>query len=246
MRTTTNNITKMLLVAFVIIALGSCRKESATVATEADAVDAIETSLVSSSGGTAEDISMAAEYAMSGGYGKNGSVTGATSLICAVPYDTTVSYSHTGTITATYSHSWEVLLNCNGSVPISLAWTGTYSGSFDALRLSGSSSGSRNWALTGINSGSAAYTLNGSTTRTGSHTSKVRNQYTYDVTINTTLTNLTVNKTTYQIISGTGTVAATLNVSNGTSKTFNGTIVFNGNQTATLTINGNTYTITVY
>lgn len=232
----------MLAVALVFISLGSCQNDVNF--TEDDAADAIAHSIESTSGGTAEDIASAAEYAVNSGYGANGS--GSSFLICGVPYDTTVSYSQIGTIVANYTHSWIVLLNCNSGNPSSISWTGSYQGNFDDLRLSGSSSGTRNWTLTGIDNSSTIYTLNGSTTRTGSYASKVRNQYSYDLTINTTLTNLTVSQTNYQITSGTGTVTATLNASNGANKTFNGTIVFNGNKTATLTINGNTYTITVY
>lgn len=231
------NFIKAATILLTIIAISSCRKETTETATEDDAADAIETALATSSGGATQDISAAAQFAMSTGYNQ---------LQCGVAFDTTVTYSHTGTVTANYTHAWNVLLNCNGSTPSSLNWTGSYQGSFDALRLSGNSSGTRNYTFTGLDASSPEYTLSASSTRTGTHTSKVRNQYTYTVNINTTLTNLSVNKSTYKITGGSGTVTATLSASNGTSKTFNGNIIFNGNSTATLTINGNTYTITVY
>ncbi len=225
--------------------LSSCRKNDITTAeaTADDAADAITYALESSSGGAAEDISASAAYAMQNGYGKN---EAASSLQCGVPLDTTVSYTYNGAVAANYSHNWNVLLNCNGPVPSSISWTGNYAGNFSGPRMESSNTGTRNFTLTGVEPSAQVYTLNGATTRTGMHTSKVRNQYAYNVTITTNLTNVTVNKSTYRITGGSGTANATLQVSNGVSKAFAGTIVFNGNTTATLAINGNTYTIQLY
>ena len=109
-----------------------------------------------------------------------------------------------------------------------------------------SNAGSRNLVLTGLQPQSASYTLNGAFTRTGSHTSKVRNQNTFDTNVSINITSVTVDKSTMKITGGTGTADVTCEVSNGNSYSFTGSLVFNGNGTATLTINGTDYTITLY
>ena len=57
------------------------------------------------------------------------------------------------------------------------------------------------------------------------------------------LNNIAVSKTTYNIVSGTASVVFNGVSSTGNQYTYDGTITFNGNNTATLVINGNTYTI---
>lgn len=200
----------MLSVAFVIIPFGSFQKENTVNFTVDDAAAATVNSIESTSGGIAEDISTSTEYDRSSGYGGNGIVPGSTSLICGAPYDTPVSYALSETGVANFTHSWIVLLNCIGGNPSSISWTGNCQGNLDDLRLSGSSLGTRNWTLTGIDNGFTLYNLNCSTTCTGSRTSKVPSQYSYDVTNDTTPSNLTVNQTNYQTTSVTGTGTATL------------------------------------
>jgi hypothetical protein len=226
--------TTLILLA-IFFSMQSCRKEE-IVANEDDAADAIETALVKSSGGTSEDIAANAAFTSES----------VNDLNCTVQFDTSVTFVNSGIAVTSFSHAWSVLLNCNGANPESITWSGTYNGNFDAPRIKGNCTGSRNWTITGLDAVNTNYNLNGTTSRSGTHTSKVRNNYEFSNTINFSLTNLTVDKTTYRIIGGTATVQATLSVSNGSSKTFNGNIVFNGNGTATLTINGNTYTISIY
>jgi hypothetical protein len=52
-----------------------------------------------------------------------------------------------------------------------------------------------------------------------------------------------ISKSTYEIIAGEGTVTVTGENSGGNSFSFTGSIVFNGDGTATLTLNGTEYTI---
>lgn len=234
-----------LIILALVLVLAGCRKKETEEITEEDAADAISYAIESSYGGLASDVSNTAEYAMDEGYGKTEGAVGVT-LQCGVPYDTTINRVYNGTVSATYMHNWILTLGCNGNIPESLALTGTYSGTFISSRMESSNSGTRNWIMTGVLPSAAAYTVNGSFVRNGSHTSKVRNKNTFTVAINTQLTNITVDKATYRITGGTGACNAVCNVSNGDSYTFDGTIVFNSNNTATLTINGNSYIIQLY
>jgi hypothetical protein len=57
------------------------------------------------------------------------------------------------------------------------------------------------------------------------------------------LNKLTFNKATRKTASGNTTIAVSGNVSNQGTFSYNGTLVFNGDGTATLTLNSVTYTI---
>ena len=218
-----------------------CKKNDNTLSAD-DASDAVGYALSGSTDGLSSQVSAAATYSAGQGVYKT---SGTESLQCGVPFDTLVAYTYSsGTITADYSGQWHYLLTCTGAQ--SLAMSGTYSGNFDATRIQSTNTGQRQWTLTGIDgSQSTDYMLNGTLTRTGTHTSKVRNRYTYTCDMTVTVTNLTVSKTSYQITGGTGTVTMTGTVSNGNAYTYNGAIVFHGGGSATLTINGNTYDITL-
>lgn len=239
------NLSRFLLLLITVSLFSSCRKNDSTndITTD-DAADAISYALESSSGGTADELADVSEYALNQGYGKT---EGLNTLSCEVPFDSTISLSYnSANVTASYTHNWHMLLSCNGPVPASLAFEGTYQGNFNGLRMQSSNSGTRALTITGVEPSAQVYTFNGSTSRVGSHTAKVRNQNTFNVTIQTELSNVTVSKSTYRIIGGSGTATAVCSDSNGNSKTFNGTIVFNGNSTATLTINGIDYLIQLY
>ena len=234
----------ILLAGFLLFS--GCKKGTNSNAnlTADDAADAVTCATSSSTGGLAAEISTAAAYSTAQGVYKTSSGNSTMNLTCGVAFDTAVSYNYTGSISASYNSQWSYLMSCTGPIPQSLSLTGSYTGNFATPRLQSNNSGSRTWVLTGLDLlTTTPYVFNGSFSRTGSHTSLVRNRYTYTVNMNISVTNLTVSKTTYQITGGTGTVAVTGQVSNGNNYTFNGDIVFNGNNTATLTINGSTYTI---
>ncbi|MDF1676550.1 MAG: hypothetical protein P1U44_12620, partial [Vicingaceae bacterium] len=70
----------------------------------------------------------------------------------------------------------------------------------------------------------------------------VRNQNPFTSTINDSLTNIEVDKTTHKILSGNASITLIVTFA-GNQYNFSGNITFNGNNTATLVLNGNTYTI---
>lgn len=240
---TTKTLYQLSFILVAIAVLSSCRKKDTTEITSDDAADAVTYALESSTGGYADQVSHITDYTYNEGYGKTDETQ---TLQCGVPFDTSVSVSLTSSnITANYTHTWNALLSCNGSVPSSLTFSGNYSGNFSSPRMESSNTGTRNWVLTGLQPSVQVYTLNGSFSRSGSHTSKVRNKNTFNTTIQIDVTNLTVSKSTYRIQNGTGTAHVVCNVLNGNNYTYDGDIVFNSG-TATLTINGNTYTIQLY
>jgi hypothetical protein len=110
-----------------------------------------------------------------------------------------------------------------------LAWTATHGGSFTVSNLLVSE---------------ANYIVNGSMTRNaaGTITSRRRSEN-YTSTIVHSWTDINVNKDSRSIVSGTGTVNYSGSIA-GNTITRTGTIVYNGNGTATLTLdNGNVFNI---
>jgi hypothetical protein len=233
-----------IVLPFIVAAvLYGCKKEDVNPVTEDDAADAIAMALESGSSGYAQEVSDAAAYSNTQGYGKKEEAT----LQCGTPFDTTIVRNHTGSITATYSHSFSYLLHCNAlDVPQSISFTGTYSGNYDGTRMFSTNTGTRTFTLTGLELSNAVYTFNGATSRTGTSISKVRSKNTFTSNIALTATDVLVDKSTKRIQGGTGTANITCTSSSGKAYAFSGIITFNTNNTATLIINGNTYTIDLY
>lgn len=234
-------------IALMTISLSSCKKDQTTTdVTEEDAADAIATTMARPTGGTAEDFGEAVSFARIKILFPQQPLK--KWLECGQTKDTSFTKNfNDGTNSFTHTRKWTVTLNCNAEQkPESLVWTGNFSGSFDAPKMSGNSTGTRNWTLTGFGPDFTQLKLNGTISRNGMRTSKVRNKLSFETTINHTYTDVTINKETEQITGGTGTVSAIIKISNGNTKTFNGTVLFNANGTATLTINGRVFTIQLY
>ncbi len=120
----------------------------------------------------------------------------------------------------------------------------TMHGTYDVPRMSSNDSASAAWILSSIRPASSAYTLNGTYTRNGSQTSKVRDKNSLTTTITLTLSNVLINKSTKLIAGGTAAGTFTGNTTGGRSVQYTVAITFNGNQTATVVINGsNSYSV---
>lgn len=224
------------LTAFVLIGTlaASCSKEKKAV-TEEDAVDLIEGSLQSNTAGLNETVKeyselIVEELAINGG--------------CSQNYDTTYNIDYTGiNLQANYAVNWGYNLTCTFGVPSTAVLTATSDGTYSTNRMKSDDNSTANLTITGLQPTFSALNFSGNLTRNGSQTITV-NSKTREVTstITLNLTDLVVNKTTYEIESGSGT--AVLTADNGDDTfTFNGSITFNGGGSATLVINGNTYTI---
>ncbi|MDP3150072.1 MAG: hypothetical protein Q8N83_13195 [Ignavibacteria bacterium] len=99
-----------------------------------------------------------------------------------------------------------------------------------------------NTYLSGISPSSDTITLSGIAYYFSTFTVTATNK-TYTLATMMTFTSLKAPKSTNQISSGTVTVALEATLKSGKKVNYTGTITFIGNQTATLTFNGKTYTI---
>ncbi|MCB9230112.1 MAG: hypothetical protein H6581_00495 [Bacteroidia bacterium] len=165
---------------------------------------------------------------------------------CGLTGDSTLTFSsNTGAlIDYDYSFTWNWELHCNGLVPNQFDLDYTSTGTYNAARMSSDDQGTASFVLSNL-TGQGDYTLNGNFERTGSQESKVRNKNSFTSDLTVTLTNVTVSKSTYEITGGTGTLTITGSSSDGTAFSFTGSVTFLGGQSATLVLNGQSFSVSL-
>ncbi|MDB5115219.1 MAG: hypothetical protein JWQ79_711 [Mucilaginibacter sp.] len=119
----------------------------------------------------------------------------------------------------------------------------SYSGSFNGPKLSSSNSGSSNLNVGGLLRADSVIILNGQYTQAGSFKSKVDTTNAGSNNVNLSISNLYIQKHLRLIKSGSASITVTGNVPKKGNFSFTGTIVFNSDNTAKLTLNGTVYII---
>jgi len=143
-----------------------------------------------------------------------------------------------------YSLKYNFTVDCNSSnQPDSLSSMLTYSGSFSGPRISSTNSGSSNFTVNGLLPAATDFVVNGEYKRAGSFASKIDTTNHGSSNIDIMIHALTVTKHVRTIASGSANISVTGSVPNKGSFSYTGTLVFNGNGTATLTLNGTVYII---
>ncbi|MBK6903437.1 MAG: hypothetical protein IPH04_11690 [Saprospirales bacterium] len=210
----------------------SCKKEEEAVAmTEEEAVEVIESSMSAEAQGMAGEASDVAEAAESF----------ADESLCGMTGDSSLSYTiDQVNLQASYTIAWGWELVCTGFIPNTLEFVRTTDGTYETNRLKSDDSAISSWDITNLVTGTQ-YIMNGSYTREGSQESKIGQQNEFSSTLVITATDILVDKVTQEIAGGTASFTLTGNGSGGSDVSYTGTIVFNGNQSATLTINGNSH-----
>jgi hypothetical protein len=239
------------LFVFAFFALGtlttSCDKEATDTTpenlkqpTEEDAVDAMTGALQASTEGMAQEIDATADLAESYTEKSGGSPCGET-------FDSTFVRSVNETnITAEYAFTWEWSLDCNAAdIPLGLNLATTSSGTYETARMLSQDASSSTWTVDSLFTG-ANYVFNGTFERTGAQESKVRNQNVFTSVITIEVDDLNIDKGTKQIKSGIAEATIVITGSGGNTQTFSGDLVFNGDGSVTLIINGNSYTIDLF
>lgn len=229
--------------ALISISLfSSCEKESTTPEniTDEEVVEILTGALISDTEGiTAEAVEVAAvaEPYESGNPNEP---------ICGTLFDSTLTYNiNTAQINANYTSSFGWTLECNNfGIPITLIWSSNTEGNYESNRFLSEDSGMSNLTVTDLITG-PNFMINGSYTREGTQESKIGNMRSFESLTNLALNELAISKTTQTVVSGNGTFLMTGTGSEGGTFSVEGGIVFNGNGTATVTVNGNTYTITL-
>jgi len=236
------NMPLVILGLLLSIGITSCSKDddnSNSEITEEEAVEVIESSLAKETNGASKTVETAVETA-----DEQMLFTEEPTIECGQTYSDSYNESFTG---ATYSYDYAVsrdyLLSCGIlNKPESLSYSLEFNGVYDTVRMSSNDTTTVDWVISNLLSMENP-AFNGSYLREGTQVSKVRNMNTFTSTLSITMNNLTVDKNTYVILSGTAQVSFVGTSSSGGQYTFNGSLTFNGDETATLIINGNTYTI---
>jgi len=236
---TTKILCAALIIAGIAFGISSCKKDStssnnslaSTTVTEADAAQFTSDAVSPSTDGFGDQLSRTA------------SLYTTIPLSCGAKKDTTYIKASAKGVTPSYADTlvWNLALNCSGSIPsnvtLSFAGKGVYSGQY----MSAQDTSAAQFVLTGSSSG---YLLTANYTRVGVAISKIAKQYTFSTTLNIQSTNIVVDKTTQQIVSGTAVVTIVATSTSGKSFNFNGTVTFLGNKTASLKLNsGKVYPI---
>jgi len=142
-----------------------------------------------------------------------------------------------------YAAKFTYTLNCN---PNSSTFSGSvtavssYSGSFTGPNLSSTNSGSSNFTLSGLGKTSTTLGLSGEYKRTGTYQN---NTDSGNNSVDVVATDLVLTKPQHIIKSGTATITVSGTSTKTGSFSYNGVLVFNGGNAATLTLNGTVYTI---
>jgi hypothetical protein len=128
------------------------------------------------------------------------------------------------------------------SQPDNLVNALTFRGNFDGPRLSSTDSGTAQFTIAGLTTNATSWVVNGEYKRAGSFTSKTGDKTTGNSNIDIKVTNLMLTKPSGHIAGGTGIIGISVVTSKGTYS-FNGTVVFNGDGTANLTVNNTVYVV---
>lgn len=246
MKAMKRNIPVVLGMTLMTLAFTSCSKDDdsaggdQTSITEEEAAEAITMSVSPESGGMVE-ITQEAIYTLEE---DNSESAKAEDYECGVEYGSAYNISgQSGSISYNASLVWSWIVACGtGVIPSAVDFELTGTSSYSGPRISSDASTSATINIQNLDEGQSSYLVNESFTVTGDMESNVSTINSFDSTIEYTTSDLTVLKSNYNIASGTVYASFVGKASNGNSYDYSGTLVFNGNQTATLTMgSGNTY-----
>ncbi len=218
-----------------VLMASSCNKNSdstspasTTVSTD-DAAEAITDAVTPASGGMVSQVDNSV------------AITANYQLPCGQNFDSSITATNPSSSVITYSFNlaWGWLLKCS---PAEFDFSFKGSSKYDAPKMSSNDSSIGSMTITGLESSS--YIINTSYLRNGSQQSKVLNKNSFTSNITITSEDITVDKVSKEITSGTASVSISGASTSGKSFNYSGTITFTGSRAATLILgNGNTYSI---
>lgn len=221
-----------MLVCFLCFLAFSCKKKEETPvldATTEEAATLIATTFCTDNAGVMTQIEDAAKMA------------DATSLKACL-YDS--SFSITSLPGATITYQYQVLYSYGFVTPNNYQLSYISNGSYNAPYVTANMQASGTMNVTGFFSGDA-YLVNGSSERVGTFSMKTGNHNGISGEVSSTLTNFRFDRNTLICESGTAIVTISGTTNAGRSFSFSGTLVYQGNYTASLTLSGKTYTINI-
>ncbi len=214
--------------------------EDQNVTTE-DAVDVLSGALAEGSSGLVAEIEAGAKAA------DEATQKNLTNLDCGETRDSSTVYSVDRTnLSADYTIGWTWTLLCNAQdIPSALNFTRSLQGTYETQRMESDDTADATLTIEQLLVG-PNYVFNGGYERDGSQQSKVREMRAFNSNITINVDDLNVDKGTRRITSGLASFSISGSSSGGTGFEFEGDIVFNGDGSATIIIDGQQYTIDLY
>jgi len=247
-----------MIALLLLLGVYACKKDSSTASTDAvttdQAADLAAGSLASNSNGLAsitDDISSNATAVTAANSGLAIDAAGTNPTTVKQECGTTLSDSSSNqgsadSVTWSYFRKYSHTLNCNvSSKPDNIINRLTFSGNYSGPNVTSSDSGTANVTIGDLEPDSTHFLVNGEYKRSGSFTSKIGNKASGSKSVDIVVTNLTLSKPARKITGGTATINISVTVPKGTF-TYTGNLVFNGDGSAVLTINGTSYTIDLH
>ena len=204
--------------------------------TEEEAVEIIELSLQSNSGGLSEITSsfcriLVLDYILD--------------QECDQPYEESLQFIYDGPrVTSDYAVNWFYQISCTGEAEVqSVEFLANYEGVYTTPYVNSNDLATASFEISSLDEEASFLVLSGEYNREGTQDLNFdENSRDISSSITSDLTDLVVDKSDYRIESGSGSVQLTA-VNDNNTFTFEGSISFNGNGNATIIINGNEYEI---
>jgi hypothetical protein len=236
-------INTLLLTILLMVSFTACDKEDAdtpgTMTTE-EAVEIVASALADDSMGASATVTSTTEISNT----TLESEAGGRVASCGYTGDSTFSLKGGITIAYDYSYSYSYELTCSELMtPSTMEFEISYNGDVDAPRFSSSNLGTAAWSVAGLELAETSYTLNGSYKRSGTFESKVRNMNATSSNVELTLSDLIVDKGTYEIESGTASVSVSGSLEGKGGFQFTGIVEFLGDKQVVITISGDKYVV---
>lgn len=229
----------MLLAAVSLIWMTSCKKNEEPVLTEEESADVVESTMSTKDAGVCEDYTEMAKIAVDD--------YALYQFDCSYTDDTSYAiYQSTGTRTydMTMNLAWTV--DCSGGQVNAVTFDYSRSGSYSGPRLTRSGTETGALTFTNLDPAETYLVANGNLVANGTSDFTAQGtEKSVSTVVTVGLSGLHVNKTTYEITEGTGTLTIDA-TGEENSLTLTGSITFSGNGQATVTINGTAYTIDLY
>jgi hypothetical protein len=232
------------ILTLIILVGNSCKKTDNTIDTIVidEVADDIAATLRASNSGLSSEIAMVT--GLSNEYNSVARKSAESDTIFTV--DTVITKSNIQGATILYNYTYQMnygyVFNLLGTD--NLFYSGEISGNFENRRIKITDERNSNWVVTGYENAFAEYILNGTTHRTGSTQSKVRNKSQMSSESQITLTNIRVNKSNQKITTGTMNWTITGEVNN-IPYNYNATITYIGNDEIQLSLNDTIYIIDI-
>ena len=230
---------KIFLASFIaLVSLSSCSKKDIIANKELSADEAVEIISVALQSNTA-----GVTYSMEK-YSEELTTDITINEICDSLYARTHQFDHNGTLVqSAYTINSSYEMTCiAGNIPQSVAVSYDTEGTFNSQRIGSDDSSVLTAQVNGLSPSETLLTLSGNYSRTGTQDLSLVNSRSVSSTVELDLTAVEIDKEINRITYGEASVTLT-GSTESVNFSFTGSIVFNGNEQATLILNNSTYII---